>query len=158
MSKAQKLIIAVQREHYQLGSDEEWVCGGCYADFHNARWFAEHLADEILKGLMQECAALDDDELVRLWQKAWSTHSTAPVGPHLPPVELLRSFAELVESERHPKSSVDQQSEWIDLEEFLATMSPQERETSAAVRAEHEARGRALGPEAHSDPQGWMPP
>ena len=135
MSKAQKLIIAVQREHYQLGSDEEWVCGGCYADFHNA--------DEILKGLMQDCAALDDDELVRLWQQAWTTHSTAPVEPHLPPIELLRSFAELVEAERHPKSSVDQQSEWIDLEEFLATMSPQERETSAAVRAEHEARGRA---------------
>ncbi len=143
MSDTQKLILDVQRAHYQLGSDAEWVCGGCYADFHNTRWFAEHLATEIdkaLKGLTQSFAAVDDDELVRLWQQAWTAHSTAPVDPHLPPVGLLRSFAELVDAERHPEAPVDQQSEWMDLEEFLATMSPQEREASAAVRAQYEAR------------------
>ncbi|WP_100513948.1 hypothetical protein [Mycobacteroides abscessus] len=32
------------REHYQLGSDEEWLCAGCGADYHNTRWHVDHLA------------------------------------------------------------------------------------------------------------------
>lgn len=32
------------RQHYQLGSDEEWVCGGCDADFLTTRWHLDHVA------------------------------------------------------------------------------------------------------------------
>lgn len=36
-------------EHYPLGkSREEWVCGACYADFHNFRYFEDHIADVLL--------------------------------------------------------------------------------------------------------------
>lgn len=39
------------REHFQMhrkNHPEEWVCGGCYADFHNCRFHEQHLADVLL--------------------------------------------------------------------------------------------------------------
>lgn len=39
------------REHFKLhraGRPEEWVCGGCHADFHNFRCHEDHVADVLL--------------------------------------------------------------------------------------------------------------
>lgn len=56
------------REHYQLGSDEEWVCAGCGADYHNTRWHVDHLA-----------AVLDD---ARPAATPDATHPGLPMADH----------------------------------------------------------------------------
>lgn len=40
-------ITEIQREHWQLGSDDEWVCVLCGSDFHTYRTHREHLSELI---------------------------------------------------------------------------------------------------------------
>ena len=44
-------ITEALREHFKLhraGRPEEWVCGGCHADFHNFRCHEDHVAEVLL--------------------------------------------------------------------------------------------------------------
>lgn len=47
MSDLTARITEIQRDHWQLGSDDEWVCALCGSDFHTQRTHREHLSELI---------------------------------------------------------------------------------------------------------------
>jgi hypothetical protein len=64
MSDIHQRLVDALREHFSLGSREEWVCGGCYSDYHNARFHDQHLADVLLS--LPGIAIVDADEYKQL--------------------------------------------------------------------------------------------
>ncbi|MDP7721817.1 hypothetical protein [Mycobacterium sp. TY814] len=51
MSDVRARLAEALRNHFKLhraGRPEEWVCGGCHADFHNFQCHEDHVADVLL--------------------------------------------------------------------------------------------------------------